>query len=99
MHGRDEILRSPELARLVRRRWLVSTSLTAALFLVYYGYVLLVALRPELLARRVGENTTLGIPLGVAVIVLSWALTVAYVLWANGPYDRSVRRLRDRLRD
>ena len=99
MHGRDEILRSPELARLVRRRWLVSTSLTAALFLVYYGYVLLVALRPELLARRVGENTTLGIPLGVAVIVLAWALTVAYVLWANGPYDRSVRRLRDRLRD
>jgi uncharacterized membrane protein (DUF485 family) len=40
---------------------------------------------------------TLGIPLGVAVIVLSWALSLTYVMWANGPYDASVRKLRDRL--
>ena len=99
MSSREEILRSPELARLVRRRWLVSTTLCAALFVVYYGYVLLIALSPEVLARRIGEHTTLGIPTGVAVIVLSWALTVAYVLWANGPYDRGVADLRGRLRD
>jgi uncharacterized membrane protein (DUF485 family) len=97
MPSRDDILRSPELERLVRRRWVVSITLTAALFVVYYGFVLLIALAPDVLARRVGEHTTLGIPIGAAVIVLSWVLTCLYVLWANGPWDRGVRSLRDRL--
>jgi uncharacterized membrane protein (DUF485 family) len=93
-----EILASPELARLVRRRWLVSLVLTLCLFAGYYGYVVAIALRPDLLARRLGEHpATLGIPVGAGVIVLSWALTGVYVLWANGWHDRTVRELRARL--
>ena len=47
------------------------------LFVVYYGFILLVATNKALLARRIGEVTTLGIPLGVAVIVAAWVLTAA----------------------
>jgi uncharacterized membrane protein (DUF485 family) len=76
----------------------VSLALTAALFVVYYGYILLIALDKPFVSRRIGEVTTLGIPLGVAVIVLSWALTAPYVAWANRAYDPEVARLRERLR-
>ena len=93
-----EMLDSPEFRDLVRRRWRVSLVLTAALFVVYYGYILLIAADKPLVSRRVGEVTTLGIPLGVAVIALSWALTAAYVAWANRVYDPEVARLRERLR-
>jgi uncharacterized membrane protein (DUF485 family) len=93
-----EMLDSPEFRDLVRRRWRVSLVLTAALFVVYYGYILLIAADKPLVSRRVGEVTTLGIPLGVAVIGLSWALTAAYVAWANRVYDPEVARLRERLR-
>ena len=93
-----EMLDSREFRDLVRRRWRVSIALTAALFVVYYGYILLIAADKPLVARRIGEVTTLGIPLGVAVILLSWALTAAYVLWANRVVDPEVARLRDRLR-
>lgn len=93
-----EMLDSPEFRDVVRRRWRVSLVLTAALFVVYYGYILLIAADKPLVSRRIGEVTTLGIPLGVAVIVLSWALTAAYVVWANLVYDPEVARLRDRLR-
>jgi uncharacterized membrane protein (DUF485 family) len=91
------VLDSPELRRLVGRRWTISLLLTAALFLAYYGFILLVALDKELLARRVGAVTTLGIPLAVAVIVVAWALTAIYVAWANRAYDPAVDALRRRL--
>jgi uncharacterized membrane protein (DUF485 family) len=76
----------------------VALLLTLALFVVYYGFILLVATRRGLLATRIGEVTTLGIVLGVAVLVLAWVLTAAYVVWANRNYDPEVQRLRDRLR-
>ena len=93
-----EVLESPEFRTLVARRWLVSLALTAALFVAYYGFILLVATNKPLLARRLGETVTLGIPLGAAVIVLSWMLTAGYVVWANRRYDPEVRRMRDQIR-
>jgi uncharacterized membrane protein (DUF485 family) len=56
------VLDSPEMRRLGARRWAISLLLTAALFVAYYGFVLLVALDKDLLARRVGVVTTLGTP-------------------------------------
>jgi uncharacterized membrane protein (DUF485 family) len=93
-----EMLDSREFRDMVRRRWRVSLALTAALFVVYYGYILLIAVDKPFVSRRIGEVTTLGIPLGVAVIGLSWALTALYVIWANRAYDPEVARLRERLR-
>jgi len=92
-----QVLDSPEMGQLVTRRWTVSLLLTAALFLAYYGFILLVALDKELLARRVGAVTTLGIPLAVAVIVVAWALTAIYVWWANRAYDPAVDELKRKL--
>jgi uncharacterized membrane protein (DUF485 family) len=92
-----DLLASPEFRRLVARRWRVSLVLTAVLFVVYYGYILLIATDKALLAQRIGEATTLGIPLGAAVILGAWLLTASYVIWANRHYDREVTRLRDHL--
>ena len=72
--------------------------LTIALFVLYYGFILLVATNRAVLAQRVGEVTTLGIVLGVAVLLFSWVLTAIYVVWANRRYDPEVDRLRARLR-
>src|SRR6185312_11625991 len=77
------LLESPAFRRLVSIRWTMSLALTAALFILYYGYILLVAVDRSLLSRRVGTATTLGIVLGAAVIVGAWMLTAIYVVWAN----------------
>ena len=91
------VLESPEFAHLVRRRWTVSLVLTACLFALYYGFILLVGLNKGALATRIGDATTLGIPLGMAVIVGAWLLTALYVVWANRRWDPDARRLRARL--
>lgn len=98
MKSAREMLASQELKELIRRKWIVSVILTVCLFLVYYGYILLIAVDKTFLAQRIGEHATLGIPLGVAVIALSWVLTAAYVLWANGSHDQAVKSLKDQVK-
>jgi uncharacterized membrane protein (DUF485 family) len=93
-----EVLASTEFRGLVSRRWTVSVVLLVALFLTYYGYILLIAYDKPFMAARIGEVTTRGIPLGVAVILISWALTAGYVWWANRAYDPEVARLRDQVK-
>ena len=53
--------------------------------------------RQGVLSRRIGEVTTLGIPLAAGVILGAWVLTAVYVIWANRVYDADVARLRQRL--
>ncbi len=96
-HDPQTVLQSAEFRQMVRRRWQVSLTLTVLLCVMYYGYILLIATNKALLARRIGDVVTLGIPLGVAVIFGAWLLTGIYVLWANRQHDRAVARLRDRL--
>lgn len=91
------VLDSREFRGLVRRRWTVSLTLTACLFVLYYGFILLIGLRKPFLATRIGAVTTLGIPVGMGVIVGAWLLTAVYVSWANRRYDAGVRALRERL--
>ena len=92
-----QLLDSPDFHRLVSRRLRVSLVLTSLLFLMYYGFILLIAADKAFLSRRIGEVTTLGIPLAAAVILGAWVLTAVYVIWANRWYDADVARLRQRL--
>ena len=57
--------------------------LTALLFILYYGYILLVAANKALLSTRIGTATTLGIAMGAALILVAWVLTAIYVVWAK----------------
>ncbi len=93
-----EMIDSKDFRRLVSMRWKVSLVLLALLFVSYYGYILLVATNKELVSRKIGEVTTVAIPLGIAVIVLAWILTAFYVAWANKSYDPEVERLKRELK-
>ncbi|HET7216528.1 MAG TPA: DUF485 domain-containing protein [Vicinamibacterales bacterium] len=89
-----QVLESAAFHHLVARRWRVSLVLTVCLFVLYYGYIVLIATSKPFLAMRMGGTTPIGIPLGAAVIVGSWALTAAYIVWANRYFDPEVDSLR-----
>ena len=93
-----EVIGSPEFKALVKRRWSVSLVMLVLLFASYYGYVLVVAGNKEFVSQKIGESTTLAIPLGVAVIIFAWLLTAIYVAWANRSYDPEVERLKNEIR-
>jgi uncharacterized membrane protein (DUF485 family) len=81
------------IARLAARRWRVALSLTAVMLAVYFGFILLVAFDKPLMGAPVVGTLTLGILLGVLVIVSAWLLTWIYVRWANRHYDTALRGL------
>lgn len=88
MQDHDERLRA-----LAARRWRIAISLTMAVIVLYFGFILLIAFNKPLLATRLMPGLSLGILLGALVIVGSWLLTWVYVRWANAHYDRELREL------
>lgn len=92
-----EILESPKFQDLVKKRLTVSLSLTALMLIVYFGFILTIAFKKELLATKIGEHITLGLPIGISIIVFAWLLTGFYTRWANRDYDKSVRELRNEI--
>lgn len=92
-----DILESEKFRNLVKKRLKVSLSLTAIMLLVYFGFILIIAFYKELLAIKIGEHITLGLPIGVGIIVFAWLLTGLYTRWANSKYDKSVRELRNEI--
>ena len=80
---------NPKYHELKRKRSSFGWLLTILMLLVYYGYVGLIAFDKELLAKPLVDGvTTLGIPIGLGVIVFTVLITGLYVRRANGEYDR-----------
>ena len=86
-------LDDPQFRDLVRRKNALSRLLTSLIFIVYFGFIALMAFAPQTLGARVGA-ATLGIPVGIGIIIFAWILTGVYVRWANGEYDAMVARVR-----
>ena len=85
--------REARLTELARRRWNVAITLTIAIIVIYFGFILLIAYDKPLLARPVVPGLTLGILLGALVIVATWLLTWLYIRWANTNYDHALKEL------
>ena len=84
-----QVTAHPQYQELKRRRTRFGIWLTVAMLVVYYGFILLVAFDKPLLASRIGEGvTTLGMPIGLGVIVFTVVITAIYVRRANSEFDR-----------
>jgi uncharacterized membrane protein (DUF485 family) len=84
----QRIAAHPQYKELKAKRTSFGWWLTLAGMLSYYGFILLVAFNKPLLAQKIGSGvTTLGMPIGVAVIVFTIIITWVYVRRANSEFD------------
>ena len=80
---------NPKYRELRSKRNTFGWSMTAAMMVVYYGYIALIAFNKPFMAQPIGAGvTSLGIPIGLAVIIFTIVITGIYVNRANGEYDR-----------
>jgi len=78
----------PAYKLLKEKRTRLGWWLTLAGMVAYYGFILLVAFDKPLLAQKIGNGvTTLGMPIGVAVIVFTIIITWVYIRRANSEFD------------
>lgn len=88
----ETIQNNPAYLELRRKRNRLGFALTLLMLLVYYGYVALIAFDKEFLAKPIGAGvTTLGIPIGMGVIIFSVIITGLYVRRANNEFDQLTR--------
>lgn len=89
-----EIEKNPKFKELVATRKALGWSLSVIMLMIYFGFILLVAFDKAFLATPLGTGvTTIGIPIGLGVIVSAFVLTGIYVLKANARYDELTRQI------
>ena len=83
----EKIQRHPKYQELRARRNPLGVVLTILMLVVYFGYIGLIAFDKAFLAKPIGAGvTTLGVPIGMGVILFTIAITVYYVRIANNKF-------------
>lgn len=92
----QRIAEDPRYEALIARRGRFTWTLSILMMAVFFGYILLIAFDKALLARPIGGGTTtLGIPIGIGVILTGILLTGLYVRRANRDFDAALRAIRE----
>ena len=79
---------NPKYLELQRKRNVFGWMLAVCMLVVYYGYIALIAFNKEFLSRPLGDGvTTIGVPIGMGVIVFTIMITGSYVYRANTEFD------------
>ena len=91
----DCIINNPKFQELVRERSSFAWTLSIIMLVIYYGFVLLVAFGKGFLATKIGGGvTSVGILIGLGVIISAFVLTGIYTQRANSRYDELTEKLR-----
>src|SRR3982751_6080256 len=78
------VLSNPNFRALVRERSGFGWTLTIIMLVIYYGFILLVAFGKGFLATKIGGGvTSVGILIGLGVIISAFVLTGIYTQRAN----------------
>ena len=77
----------PNYQKLVADRKVFGWTLAIIILVHYNGFIAIVAFAPAIISIKVAGDITVGIIMGVALILLSILLTGIYVLRANSEYD------------
>ncbi len=93
----DQVKADAEFQTLIKRRKKFSLVLSAMILSIYFGFILTIAYAPSVFAAPLWEGsvTTLGIPVGIGIILISFILTGVYVKRANREFDAILNRLKD----
>ena len=80
---------NPKFAELVHKKTSLGWTLSIIMLVIYYGFILVIAFSPKTLGASLsGGVMTVGIPVGIFIIVSAFVLAGIYVRKANGEFDQ-----------
>lgn len=96
----EKIQADPNYQTLVSKRNAFSVSLSIFMLVMFYVYILVIAFEPSLLATKIGGGImTVAFPIGAAIIIISFLVTLIYVKKANGEYEDLTNKIKDNVKD
>jgi len=96
----EQVKNNPKYQKLVRERSKFAWTLSIIMLVIYYAFIMTIAFNPALLGAKMGSGVmTIGIPIGIAIIIIAFVLAGIYVRRANGEFDTLTREVREELGD
>jgi uncharacterized membrane protein (DUF485 family) len=91
---------NPKYLELVIRRSCFAWILSVTMLIIYYAFIVVVAFWPKSLGTKISADSVIsvGIPLGVAIILSAFVLTGFYVRRANSKYDTLIHEIKEDLK-
>lgn len=94
----DRIKSDPQFKQLVSQRSGLAWTLSILMLLIYFGFILIIAFKAQLgnifgIPLMPGVVTTVGIPVGLGVIISAFVLTGIYVARANSAFDELTKQI------
>ncbi|MEA3370682.1 MAG: DUF485 domain-containing protein [Campylobacterota bacterium] len=95
------IKHDPNYIELLKKRKSLTMKLSAAMLIVYFSFILTIAYNPALLGTPVSENSviSIGIPIGISVIIFAFVLTGIYTYRANREFDELSAKIKEKVKD
>ena len=89
------VLSNPNFQALVRERSGFGWTLSIIMLVIYFGFILLVAFGKGFMGTKIGSGvTSIGMIIGLLVILSAVILTGIYTQRANGRYDDLTAKLK-----
>jgi len=96
----EQVKNNPKYQKLVTERSKFAWMLSIIMLIVYYAFIMTIAFNPSFLGTKIGDGVmTIGIPIGIAIIFISFILAGIYVRRANGEFDQLTKEIREELGD
>ena len=97
----DKIKANPDYQKLVATRTGFAIKLSIAMLVVYFTFILTIAFNPSALGTPLGSDTvtTIGIPIGIAIIVFAFVLTGIYTKRANSEFDDLSNKIKQSIKE
>ncbi|MCW8895381.1 DUF485 domain-containing protein [Sulfurimonas sp.] len=96
-----KIKENPDYQKLASTRNSFAIKLSVTMLAVYFTFILTIAFNPSILGTPISEDsvTTIGIPIGVAVIIFAFILTGIYTKRANGEFDDLANKIKQSIKE
>ena len=88
---------NPNYHELVSSRSKFAWIMSVLMLVIYYAFILTIAFNKSLMATPLSQNSTMtiGIPIGLAVIISAFVLTGIYIRRANAVFDKLTREIKE----
>ena len=96
----EKIKENPDYQKLVKTRNGFAIKLSISMLVVYFIFILTIAFNPTFLGTPLssGSVTSIGIPIGMGIIIFAFVLTGIYTKRANGEFDDLANKVKNSIK-
>ena len=96
----DKVTSNPKYNELVSKRTKFAWILSIIMLAIYYTFIMIIAFSPATLGAKIsaGSVISIGIPIGIVIILSAFVLTGIYVYRANGEFDDMSNEIKESIK-